>query len=159
MTMRSIPPASSHFAERPVPAPPPTIGWPLAIMPRNFSIMSLRAILGMGSAPVVNEVEEGLYQRRREARIVQVVGQPDDAAAVVLPDGGFERLEERGVGRRVVERLARHIQQRNAAFGDQEPHRTVHAVQLLADPAPHALVLGGGGPHQGDLWVVDVEIA
>ena len=26
MMIRSMPPASSHFAERPVPAPPPTIG-------------------------------------------------------------------------------------------------------------------------------------
>src|SRR5689334_24435373 len=107
MTMRSIPPASSHLAERPVPAPPPTIGWPLAIMPRNFSRMSLRAILGMGSAPVVDEVEEGLHQRRGEAGVVHVVWQPDDAAAVVLPDSGFERLEEGRIGGRVVERLAR----------------------------------------------------
>src|SRR5215831_5638997 len=102
MTMRSIPPASSHFAERPVPAPPPTIGCPLAIMPRNFSTMSLRAILGMGSAPVpIDELEEGLHQGRREARVVEVIGQPDDAAAIVLPDRGLERLEEGGVRRRV----------------------------------------------------------
>ncbi len=30
MTIRSMPPASSHLAERPVPAPPPTIGSPRA---------------------------------------------------------------------------------------------------------------------------------
>src|SRR4051812_17029541 len=120
MTMRSIPPASSHLAERPVPAPPPTIGWPFAIMPRNFSSMSLRAILGMGSAPVVDEVEEGLHQRRREAGIVEVIRQSDDAAPVVLPHGRLERLEECGIGRWVMERLARHVEQRHAALRDQE---------------------------------------
>jgi hypothetical protein len=30
MMMRSIPPISAHFAEMPVPAPPPTIGLPAA---------------------------------------------------------------------------------------------------------------------------------
>src|SRR3954453_300286 len=95
MTMRSIPPASSHLAERPVPAPPPTIGSLRAIMPRNFSRMSLRAILGMRSASVsIDEVKEGFHQRRRESGIVQVVGQADDLAPLVLPHGRFERLEE-----------------------------------------------------------------
>src|SRR5215471_10024989 len=42
-----MPPASSHFADSPVPAPPPTIGSPRSIMPRNFSRIWLRAILGM----------------------------------------------------------------------------------------------------------------
>src|SRR4051812_23473109 len=123
MTMRSIPPASSHLAERPVPAPPPTIGWPLAIMPRNFSIMSLRAILGMGSAPVVDEIEEGLHQGRREAGVVKVIGQPDDATAVVLPHGRLQRLEEGAVGHGVMKRLAGHVEQRDTSLGDQEPDR------------------------------------
>src|SRR4051794_21507576 len=33
--MRSMPPASSHFAERPVPAPPPIIGRPAASCARS----------------------------------------------------------------------------------------------------------------------------
>ena len=40
MTMRSMPPASSHFAESPVPAPPPMIGSPRRIMARNFLRLS-----------------------------------------------------------------------------------------------------------------------
>src|ERR1700742_2629234 len=99
MTIRSMPPASSHFAERPVPAPPPTIGRPLAIMPRNFSRMSLRAILGIASAPVaVDEVEKGLHQRRCEAGIVEVIGQPQDAPPVVLSNGRLQGLEKCRIG-------------------------------------------------------------
>src|SRR6185369_6450263 len=117
MTMRSIPPASSHLAERPVPAPPPTIGSLRAIMPRNFSRMSLRAILGMRSASVsIDEVKEGLHERRREGGIVEVVRQADDPAPVGLAHGRFQGLEEGGVGGRVVERLARHVEQRNPAL-------------------------------------------
>src|SRR6185503_9024508 len=133
MTMRSMPPASSHLAERPVPAPPPTIGSLRAIMPRNFSKMSLRAILGMRSASIsIDEVKEGLHERRREGGIVEVVRQADDLAPLGLAHGRLERLEESGVGGGIVERLARHIEQRHAALRDQEPHRAIHAVQLLA---------------------------
>ncbi len=35
MMIRSIPPASAHLALRPVPAPPPMIGRPSAILRRN----------------------------------------------------------------------------------------------------------------------------
>src|SRR5690606_5750066 len=44
MTMRSMPPSSSHFAESPVPAPPPMIGSPRAIIARNFSRICCRGI-------------------------------------------------------------------------------------------------------------------
>ena len=42
MTMRSIPPSSSHLADRPFPAPPPIIGCPSEIFFRNFSIKRFR---------------------------------------------------------------------------------------------------------------------
>jgi len=44
-----MPPASSHFAERPVPAPPPMMGSPRAIMARNFSSSFARAILAISA--------------------------------------------------------------------------------------------------------------
>ena len=47
MTMRSMPPASSHLAESPVPAPPPMMGSRRRIMPRNRLRMSPRGIRGM----------------------------------------------------------------------------------------------------------------
>ena len=47
MMIRSMPPASSHLAERPVPAPPPTIGTPSTTIFLNFSRILARAIKGM----------------------------------------------------------------------------------------------------------------
>src|SRR5262249_13844967 len=43
MTSRSIPPASDIFAEMPVPAPPPTIGFPASTLARSFSRIVWRA--------------------------------------------------------------------------------------------------------------------
>src|SRR5271155_233339 len=51
--MRSQPPASSHFAESPVPAPPPTIGSPRAAIARNFSNKVERSKRGMFTSPRV----------------------------------------------------------------------------------------------------------
>src|SRR5690349_18532545 len=47
MTMRSMPPASSHLAERPVPAPPPTMGSPRAIFARRRLRISVRGMWAM----------------------------------------------------------------------------------------------------------------
>jgi len=44
MTIRSMPPASSHLADSPVPAPPPTMGWPRAIFSRRRCRISERAM-------------------------------------------------------------------------------------------------------------------
>ncbi len=76
-----------------------------------------------------------------------------------LPDGLFQRVEQGGAGARVVERFARRVEHRHAAFGEEEPHRRFHLVQPLADPATHPCVLLGRGAHQGDLRVVFVEQA
>src|SRR3546814_4506474 len=45
--MRSMPPASSHLADRPVPAPPPMIGTPRRFMSWNLSSRALRSKRGM----------------------------------------------------------------------------------------------------------------
>src|SRR5690606_1141187 len=47
MMMRSMPPISSALAERPVPAPPPTIGSPAATMSRNLRTISARGMAAM----------------------------------------------------------------------------------------------------------------
>src|SRR4051794_12455201 len=98
MTMRSMPPASSHFAERPVPAPPPMIGSPRAAMAWNFSSSFLRAILGMSASRLFDHFKQILRQRLGEGRVVDVVRQPDEAAARARPHRGLQRLEQRGIG-------------------------------------------------------------
>ena len=47
--MRSMPPASSHFAERPVPAPPPMIGSPRRIIARKEPIVGGGAGTGLSA--------------------------------------------------------------------------------------------------------------
>src|SRR5215813_15317827 len=118
MTMRSIPPASSHFAERPVPAPPPTIGSPRAIMPRNFSRMALRAIRGIAllPTPLARDLQEVFNQRLGKCGVVDVAGQPHQAAARCLAHGGIQCPEQRGIGGGIVEGAAGLVEQRHAAL-------------------------------------------
>src|SRR5262249_17962589 len=159
MTIRSMPPASSHFAERPVPAPPPMMGSPRWIMAWNFSINFLRSILAISAPRLLHDLEEILGQRLGEGRVVHIVGQADQPPARARPDRRLQRLEERGIGGRIPEGPTRLIEERDAAFGDEEAHRPLHPVEALADPYPHLLVLRRGGAHQRHLRVVAVEIA
>src|SRR3984957_9268951 len=47
----------------------------------------------------------------------------------------------------------------DAAFRQKEAYRPIHGVEALADPAADALVLFGGGAHQRDLRIVNVQLA
>src|SRR3954462_4556685 len=111
-----MPPASSHLAERPVPAPPPTMGWPAATLPRKLSRMVFRAMRGMvfsSGGPGGGLHADGAPrsdQRIGEGFVVHVERQAlqlaPRAATEVLLDG----LEQRPVGRGIVELLARLVQ-------------------------------------------------
>src|SRR5690349_21195301 len=150
MTMRSMPPASSHLADSPVPAPPPTIGSPRAIMPRNFSriwargIAMLRVLAGAGGAvqlvswprpsggaprPVQRAV--GGDGGGGESGIVDVVRLADDLARRGLAHRRLQRGEARGVGGGIVEGLAGGVERRDAALRQEEAHRRLHQVQPL----------------------------
>src|SRR5436309_2003189 len=59
MTIKSIPPASSHLADRPVPAPPPTIGSPRATLARRRARMPSREL-----SAVVVAVTAGPFSSR-----------------------------------------------------------------------------------------------
>src|SRR5689334_8882153 len=102
MTIRSMPPASSHLAESPVPAPPPTIGWPRRIISRKRSTRARRSKRGM-SAPVGrHDVEECVGESRGEGRIVDCLRALDQAALRRGYEGLADRGKERGVGLGVV---------------------------------------------------------
>src|ERR1700720_3851252 len=103
MTMRSMPPASSHFAERPVPAPPPMMGSQRATMARNFSVNFLRAILGLSAPRFFYAVQEFLRHRRGEGRFVDVLGQANQPPARAWPHRRLQRLEQRRIGRGIPE--------------------------------------------------------
>ena len=94
-----------------------------------------------------------------EFGIVDVALDANELAIAGLAHAALQRAEQRRVGLRIPERLARRVERGDAAFGQEEAHRPVHPVEPLADPAPDALVLLRRGAHQRDLRIVNVEFA
>src|SRR6185369_6414393 len=120
MTMRSIPPASSHLAERPVPAPPPISGRPAAILARKRSSRVFLAMRGIRAGRrsglrARRDVAPGGDQRLDEGVVVDVVRQANELALGSGTKAFLERSEQRAVGLGVVERLARAVDRRDAA--------------------------------------------
>src|ERR1700736_5886086 len=99
-----MPPASSHFADKPVPAPPPTIGWPRRTMSWKASIRtcrSMRGISGLGKS-----FTEMGRERGGECVVVDGVRQPRDLAPRGRPQDLFDGREQDGVRFRIMERLS-----------------------------------------------------
>ena len=150
MMIRSQPPASAHFADRPVPAPAPMIGRPASICGAQP-----RECLGPGHArdhlvqPVRHRVGEGGVVDV-EVELVQL-----DVVADAFTDGGEERL----VRGRVVERSALRGDHRDALQRDEQRRRPLRGRELARDPAAELGTLLGRRPHQGDGGVVDVDVA
>ena len=163
MTMRSAPPASSHLAERPVPAPPPTIASPRAAIAWNFSIRFLRSNRGIVTsepfgACLSPRAKCGRRRRRRKRnRDRDVTLDADDLTRRALARGLLDGAKQSRVGLRIVKGLAGRIERGNATLGQEEAHGGVHAVEALPDPAPDSIVLRRRGAHQRHLRVVDVE--
>src|SRR5688572_30695782 len=136
--MRSMPPASSHLADKPVPAPPPTMGCFFAAMSRKRSRIFLRSMRAMsvgggglsfgGKRRGCRDLAEGGDQRRGEVGVVHVLRQAEELAAGTRAEARCDRLEERAVGLGIPEGLARRVQERYAALGQEEAHRAFHAV-------------------------------
>ena len=166
MTMRSMPPASSHFAERPVPG--------------------AAADDRLAASDHAAEAVEDLARAGRAARLSlrRPAGRPDrsdaispkcatrasaNAGSLMLWGRRTRRrfaparkprrdgVEQRLVGGGIPERLARRVDPRDAALRDQEPHRPLHPVQLVHDELADGRALVRRGAHQGDVLVVAVE--
>src|SRR5215216_2385507 len=142
MTMRSMPPASSHLAERPVPAPPPMIGSPRAAMARNLSINSLRGKRGMGAPGNGHDIEEGVDEGAGEVGVVDCWGELDEKAVRPRLEDLAYRGEQGRVRLEVVERLAWGVDQRHPSEGEEEADGTGHAIEPLRDPPADRGVLG-----------------
>src|SRR5205085_9907553 len=123
MTMRSMPPASSHLAERPVPAPPPISGLPAASLARKRSSSVCLAMRGMGadgrrlSLGARRGLAPGGDQGIGEGLVVDVQRQADELPVGAGAKALLDRLEQRPVGVGIVEWLAGPIDRRHAAFG------------------------------------------
>src|SRR4051794_22310151 len=105
MMIRSIPPASAHLALRPVPAPPPMIGSPAAILRRKLSSISLRVRWNIRSSARLG-AGQGLEQPLRrgvgEGRVVDVLVAPHQLDPGMARQPALQGFEERPVGLRVV---------------------------------------------------------
>src|SRR5664279_4984133 len=127
MTMRSMPPASSHLADRPVPAPPPMIGRPAAILARKRSSSVARAMRGMAIPPGSGaprardrhgDLVPGGDEGGGEGVVIDVQRQTLQAMVGARPEALLDGREERPVGLGIVERLAGTVDRRDAALGD-----------------------------------------
>src|SRR6476660_3670808 len=154
MTIRSAPPSSSPLAEMPVPAPAPMMGSPRAFMARKRARMSERGTRGMSltlgpppGQPAAEQPPELGDDRRREARIVDVLRHADEPARARLPNGRFERAEQFFIGIRIRERAARRVERRYSALRQEEAHRPIHQIEPFADPASQARVFLRRGAH------------
>src|SRR5438105_4161387 len=103
MTIRSMPPASSHLALMPAPAPPPMRAWPAAILSRKRWRIEER-YSGIVSGPQLADGtrsvflrEVRLHQRVGEGWVVDVQGEPADLAERRGLNGGFQLVEEGGI--------------------------------------------------------------
>src|SRR5687768_8650466 len=137
-----MPPASSHFADKPVPAPPPTIGSPRAILSHSRLRISLRAIRGivllcvpvLVSRSACDGSAFGAYlvkmldEQIGKGRVVQMQRAPDQRTSRPATEVRFDRSEQRLVRFGIPELFARCIERGHAAFGNDEAHRAVHPI-------------------------------
>src|SRR6185295_13111498 len=103
MTMRSMPPASSHFADRPVPAPPPISGRPAAILARKRARSSCLAMRGMrplrrSPRGARGDLAPGGDERVGERLVVDVQRQPHELLVAAAAKARLDRGEECAIG-------------------------------------------------------------
>src|SRR3954451_10959553 len=106
--MRSMPPASSHFADRPVPAPPPIRGRPAAILARKRARSASLAMCGMASARqsapgIRGSIAPGGDEGVGEGFVVDVQRQADELLVGAGAEAFLDRPEEGAVGVGIVE--------------------------------------------------------
>src|SRR4249920_418747 len=117
-----MPPASSHLADKPVPAPPPISGRPAAILARKRSssvCLAMRGIrtgerCGLGAR---RDLAPGGDERLDEGVVVDVIRQANEPPLGAGTESFLERREQRAIGPGVVERLSRTVDRRDTALG------------------------------------------
>ena len=151
MMIRSAPPASAHFAERPVPAPAPMIGLPAVdLRPQPRERLVARHVT------CLDQLVQPVGHRGRERGVVDVLLELVHLDAV-------ERLVQRPrssacVGLRVVERLPLDRDHRDAAERDEERRRPGRRGELAPDLRPSSRALLRRRAHQRHRRVVHVEV-
>src|SRR5208283_3327356 len=127
MTIRSMPPASSHFADRPVPAPPPMIGMRRRFMSWNFSKSAPLSKPDISNPPVSSRHDraENLDHAIGKDAVVDIAVHPFDPARRRGLDRPLYRAEQSLVGVGIPEGFARRVQGGHATDRQQETNRPV----------------------------------
>src|SRR5919205_1135027 len=158
MMIRSIPPASSALAERPVPAPPPTIGRPSAIIACNLSRIALRGIAGM-VASFLRYIKECCDRDLRKGRVVDVQRQANDPSLFRLSHRVLERGEQGGVRLGIEESAAFPVKRGDTLLRDQYANLSFACIQLLPDPLADTPAFVDVRTHESHIGIVPVKIA
>ena len=168
MTIRSMPPASSHLADRPVPAPPPMSGRPAAILARKRSSSVCSSDAGHGErgercrrvrAARARDLAPGGDQRVGEGLVVDVQRQAD-AACGRRRRGSAARSPRTARGRprgRGTAGPAGRSPRRRPRGSGSAPGRVI-ALSLSAMNVADRAALVGRRAHQRHGRVVAVEL-
>ena len=161
MTMRSMPPASSHLADRPVPAPPPMIGSPRGDHGVEFledaSCVRCGACRSIPQRARFGSRSRGSCSTSAAAKAGSLMwcGRRISRRLAPARNVASSAVEQRRVGRRIAERLARARRcAETPPSGIRKRTGPSHALSLLGDPVADALVLRRRGAHQRDLRIV-----
>src|SRR5882757_5376502 len=157
MISKSAPPASALFAESPVPAPAPMIGRPFSISTWSRAMTSRRftSVFPSSRGLVGDELVQTIRSFYSERGIVDGSFPVDrfDGAG----DGFLERLDEGGIGSRVVKRLPLDGNGRKPAVRDH--HRD--SSRCRSEPLRYSLsyfsVLRRCRSHESHTGVMDVQ--
>src|SRR6476659_2117785 len=156
--IRSIPPASSALAERPVPAPPPTIVRPSAIIACSLSRIVLRGIAGIVSSSL-RYIEECCDRDLREGGVVDVQRQADDLSLLRLSHRALERGEQGGTRLGIKKSATFPVKRGNALPRDQNANLPFARIQFLSDPLADTPAFVNVRAHKSHIEIVPVKIA
>ena len=151
--IRSVPPASAHLADRPVPAPAPMITPPPSSVAR-----SLRARLVARHAGRLRRSSSS-FSAIASANASSLMLQSSSTSSTSRAHALAQRLEQRRVRLGVVERLALGVDQRDAAQRHEQRHRPASPPTASRDPPAELRALLGRRAHERDRRVVHVEVA
>ena len=156
--MRSMPPASSHFADRPVPAPPPMMGSRRRTLGAQLFQDLVTRDAGHAACPFLGSISRKLAARAaRERGVVEMQRQADQLPVRCRNEVLRNRIEQRPIRCGIPERAIGLVQSGDAALGNQEPHRALHPIELGRDEATDLRALLGRGAHQRHVGVMAVQ--
>src|SRR6267378_6576623 len=181
--IRSTPPASSNFAEMPVPAPPPIIGRSAAMILCSLSRTCLRvnpiakeserqrtttnvSVRSLSFVDVhcrivdvhcllLNQFKHHFDSFSRERRIIDI--KIELYYRNPRLEISFDRVEHGSIRRSITEPLTITVEHRNAVERNQERYWAFRGVCFLRKNFTHSAIFFHIGPHEGHRGIPLIE--